>query len=84
MTNIDHLHNKAKMLPVKEHSEMLSQQFLLGSHIPSRVDHYTVTTNMKWKIRPTLEQKYADNIKEYLGPNSTTNTKEYKQDRLVM
>ena len=39
MRNIDHLLNETKIIPVKEYSKTLSQQFLLDSHIPSRVDH---------------------------------------------
>ena len=41
MTSIAHLHHEAETLPVREHSEMLSKQFLVGAHLPERADHHT-------------------------------------------
>ncbi|KAM7349824.1 uncharacterized protein ACRADG_008603 isoform 1-T6 [Cochliomyia hominivorax] len=36
MSSIHHLHEETKILPIREHNEMLSKQFLLGCH---RRDH---------------------------------------------
>ena len=70
MTSIEHLHNEVHMLPVKEHSEMLSRQFLVGSYQKHRADHSTTKQNGPRNIKPTLKDKYHEDIKDYLQDSS--------------
>lgn len=39
MSNIDHLHQETKVLPLKAHSEMLTKQFLTACHLPGHPGH---------------------------------------------
>ena len=34
MSNQDHLHQESKVLPVKEHTRLISEQFLLNGYLP--------------------------------------------------
>ena len=45
MSSIDHLHTKAEMMKVREHSELLSAQYLARCLEPGNVchPHYNVT-----------------------------------------
>ena len=62
MAPIEHLHRETKILPIKEHCEMISKQFLLTCHQPSHPGYkLPPPRNMK----PTI-QKYRDNIKHLL------------------
>ena len=70
MTSIEHLHNEVQMLPVREHSEMLSRQFLVGSYQKHRADHYTTKQNGPRNIKPTLKDKYYEDVKDYLQDSS--------------
>ena len=73
ITNIDHLHNEAEMLPVKEHSDLLAQQFLAGTYQCHRADHHTAYSKTKRSLprrclrRPgqSTHQKQTRNKKEY-------------------
>ena len=70
MTPIEHIHQETKILPVKEHSQMLSRQFLLGCHQPSRVDHCTVSIQDESRnIRPTLSSAFHRDIASQLHNN---------------
>ena len=41
MAPINHMHAETKILRVKEHQELMSKQFLLGSFLPNRADQFT-------------------------------------------
>ena len=70
MTPIEHIHQETKILPVKENSQMLSRQFLLGCHQPSRVDHCTVSIQDESRnIRPTLSSAFNRDIASQLHNN---------------
>ena len=56
MAPIEHLHREIKMLAARKHNELLYKQFLLGSYLPSRADHNTVTELVgKTTACPTLD-----------------------------
>ena len=42
MTPVDHLHEEAKVLPVRQHNKMLSMQYLLGCYRQSHPNHHLV------------------------------------------
>ena len=59
MSPIDHLHTETQILPVRTHSEMITKQFLLGCHLPYRVDKHTVnSTPSKRTVKSTLQQQH--------------------------
>ena len=48
-----HLHHQMKGMPVREHSEMLSPQFLLRAHLQGLPDHLPTTVAYRAKVWPT-------------------------------
>ena len=57
ITSMDHLHQETKVLPVKDHCQMVTKQFLLGCHAPNHpgnkhIDAIRPPRNLK----PTLYQ----------------------------
>ena len=34
MTSLDHLHQETKVLPIKHHTQILTEQFVLAMHLP--------------------------------------------------
>ena len=40
LTQVSHLHQETNILPVKEHSDMLTNQFLLSMHCPVHPNHH--------------------------------------------
>ena len=44
-TSINHLHTETKIMPVKEHSEMLTKQFLLAAQKPNHPNHESLNIN---------------------------------------
>ena len=43
MTEVTHLNQETKILPVREHSEMLTKQFLTSMHQPSHPNHHLLS-----------------------------------------
>ena len=69
MSDITHMHDETKDLPVKKHNEMLSKQFFLGA---TRSTELTITLNYKGfnrNISPTLEHKFKPDIEHLLNEN---------------
>uniref|UniRef100_A0A8D8WGE2 Uncharacterized protein n=2 Tax=Cacopsylla melanoneura TaxID=428564 RepID=A0A8D8WGE2_9HEMI len=71
MSNIHHLHQETKILPVKPHNEMLSKQYLLRCHIPSNPCNYIIREdppprNIKKNLNNTylrdLQQQYPASL----------------------
>ena len=73
MAPINHLHAETKILHVKEHNELLSEQFLLGSFLPERADHYTTAKSAGQRdIRPHLLTLGATDLDKYIQQGRTT------------
>ena len=53
MAPIKHLHAETKILHVKEHNELLTKHFLLGSFLPQRAAHYTTAKSSSTRYSPT-------------------------------
>ena len=64
MTDPDHLHAECKQMPVKEHCQMLSKQFLLSTTQPTHPNHSDLHNmpDPKHKKRETLKIRYAADI----------------------
>ena len=62
----DHLHQECKMLPVRDHNILLSQQFLLQCHNPEHPNHQDVTGQPPpgRKMKDTLFSRWGKTIKE--------------------
>ena len=55
LTQVSHLHQETNILPVKEHSDMLTNQFLLSMHRPVHPNHHLLhKTPMPRKMRKTI------------------------------
>ncbi|KAL1447255.1 hypothetical protein WDU94_002708, partial [Cyamophila willieti] len=70
MTNIDHLHQETKIIPVKPHNDLLSRQYLLGCMLPHHTCNdivndppppRTIKKNLVNTYLPDLQNKYHVN-----------------------
>ena len=80
MTAVDHLHAETKTLPVKEHCEMLSKQFLLSTTQHNHPNHGTLEKIplQRHKMRDTLATRFSDSVRPLTldGVIDPTNYKE--------
>ena len=62
MTPIEHLHRETKVLPLREHGEMLTKQFLLTCHLPghpgNRVTDIPAPEYIENQLFSVIETKY--------------------------
>ena len=58
MTNIDHLHAETKCMPVKNHCEMLSKQYLLSTQKPDHPSHTILNKPLPRLMKHTLDSRY--------------------------
>ena len=66
-THIDHLHEECSILPVKEHCELITEQFLLATQQPSHPNHHQIPTEPPPRImRKTLDLKHGNSIRAML------------------
>ena len=63
MTSIDHLHSEAKLMPVKEHNDMLSKQFLLSNMKQQQPNHGDITNKPRRLMKKTLVSEYSAAIR---------------------
>ena len=77
MSSIDHLHSEAATMPVEDHLEMLSTQFLVNSLRVSHPSHAVVTAPPgPRKMKETLASKFSNKAAPYLV-NGITDPSEY-------
>ena len=63
MSSIDHLHTEAEMLKVKEHSELLSAQYLARCLEPGNVCHPITTRAIpERQMKETLYTRYRNTV----------------------
>ena len=63
MSSIDHLHTEAEMLKVKEHSELLSAQYLDRCLEPENVCHpITTRATPERQMKETLYTRHRDTV----------------------
>ena len=66
-TSIDHLHAESKILPVKEHCNMLSEQFLLATQKHDHPNNHRLDIPITGRImKKTLDTKHARSIQDIL------------------
>ena len=61
-TPIEHLHTECKIMPVKEHCEMLSKQFLMNSQNPNHPNNINLLEKQPRDIKKTLESRFGREI----------------------
>ena len=70
MSSIDHLHTEAEMLKVKEHSELLSAQYLARCLEPGNVCHpITTRATPERQMKETLYTRHRDNVEPMMVKN---------------
>ena len=74
ISDINDLHNEGEMLPVKVHTEKLTEPFLAGSFQSHRADHVTISSTSLRPMRSTLNYFYSDCMKQH-----TNNKKKLKR-----
>ena len=77
MSSQDHIHAEAKTMPVKEHCEMLSKQFLLATTLPEHPNQENLSTSPPRLMKHTLTTKFAKDV-EPLIPENGTDIPSYK------
>ncbi|XP_073830287.1 uncharacterized protein [Musca autumnalis] len=53
-STVDHLHEETKILPVRQHNEMLSLQYLLGCYRESHPNHHLLATDTHRHIKKDI------------------------------
>ncbi|MCP4055272.1 MAG: reverse transcriptase family protein [Mesoflavibacter sp.] len=70
MTDIDHLHHETKVMKVKPHCDMLSQQFLLATQRPDHPNRIDLTAPPPPRqMKKTLASTFGDKIKRISVPD---------------
>ena len=77
-TPIDHLHAESKIMPVKEHCQMLSKQFLLQTQLPNHPNSSDLNyTKPPRTMKRTLLTEYGTEISNMI-PEEGLNSDNYK------
>ena len=74
-THTDHLHTESKMMPVKEHCEMLTKQFLLKSQEDSHPNNINLTQRCPRKMKNTISTRHGQYIRNLKASNPDTSQK---------
>ena len=75
---IDHLHAESKIMPVKEHCQMLSKQFLLQTQLPNHPNSCNLNyTKPPRTMKRTLLTEYGTEISNMI-PEEGLNSDNYK------
>ena len=64
MTHSDDLHNECKLLPVKDHCQLLSKQHLLQSQMPCHPNHGALDESRERDMRKTLASEFNEEVQE--------------------
>ena len=72
MSKIDHLHSECKIMPVRDHAEMLSKQFLLSTQQAQHPNQRPLPGPPPERLmRQTLRTRYGAEIAEYIPEGET-------------
>ena len=67
MADAGHLQAETKVLPVRDHCELLSRQFLLRTQLPDHPNHRTLDKPRRYrKMKNTLRSEYRDDIQNLI------------------
>ena len=72
MSRIDHLHSESKIMPVRDHCQMLSQQLQLANIDPYHANHCDINLTETRVMKNTLKTK--DDIAHLIPPTSTNSS----------
>ena len=76
--SVDHLHSECKVLPVKDHLDLLCKQFLVSSLRPNHPAHESVRRlHGDRRKKETLRSKFFDDVHQFLR-NDVMPCNEYK------
>lgn len=79
MTDIDHLHTEARVMPVKAHNEMLSKQFLLQTMRPNHPNQKDLNYVPPRTMKETLVSKYAADVTPFIINDTILDDVNYKE-----
>ena len=80
MSDQDHLHNETQILPVKEHSEMLSKQYMISMHQQHHPNRWQLTKPCSTRdIKKSLLHKHKKDIQVFVSPDQIIDKKQCKQ-----
>ena len=68
-SNIDHLHAKCKIMPVKEHSKLLSKQFLLATQQPDHPNKCDLDHVPERIMKATLVSEFEKDVSHHVLTN---------------
>ena len=75
MSSIDHLHTEADMLKVREHSELLSAQYLARCLEPGNVCHpITTRATPERQMKETLYTRHRNTVEPMMVKNDRKTT----------
>ena len=74
MTPTSHLNEETEILPVKEHSELLTDQFLLSMHRPHHPNHHLLHATPKQRDMRNTILDNRPKIQKYLTQNPLSDT----------
>ena len=72
MASKDHIHSETKIMPVKDHCQMISKQFLLSTTKPDHPNHRNLDETIPRLMKPTLRSAFKDDIKQHIPQGGST------------
>ena len=80
MTGIDHLHSECQMMPVQDHCNMLSKQFLLQTQLEDQPNSIDLTAQPTERtMKKTLSSRFGNEISNMIPPEGL-DTDTYKRE----
>ena len=73
ITSSDHLHSECKIMPVKDHCNMLAKQFHLATRQEYHPNHRPLFTNPPRKMRKTLDTQFGEEISNIIPDDGLDN-----------
>ena len=80
MSEVTHLNQESKILPVKEHSEMLTKQYLLSMHTEDHPNHHLLHFPRPPRDKRKSILDYIPSIAENTGHRTVLTKEEYKRE----
>ena len=81
MANQDHLHQETKVLPVKEHTKLISEQFLLNSYLPGHPGNIQIGKVIPNRDKKPTIQFYRNSVDNLIP---ITNKKDLKKKQKIL
>ena len=78
MSEVTHLNRETKIIPVRDHSEMLTSQYLLAMHQNSHPNHQQLSQPRPPRDKRNSIFAYKSNITHHIGTRTYISKDEYK------